>query len=36
MAMVAGAVLAFGFDLITLIHYRVINRLREAEKTFPQ
>lgn len=36
MAMVAGAVLAFGFELITLINYRVLNRLRETEKTFPQ
>lgn len=36
MAMVASAVLAFLFEVITLIHYRVITRLHEIENNFQQ
>lgn len=36
MAMVAGAVLAFLFEFITLIQYRVITRLHEIENNFQQ
>lgn len=36
MAMVAGAVLAFLFEFITLFHYGVITKLHEMESNFPQ